>query len=189
MSLRACPLVWPDGWPRAPRRDGSPYKVSREQAVSHLLHELKLAGARNVVLSTNVPLRRDGLPYADTREPLDPGAAVYWDDKQGHPMAMANDGWRTVRENIRALGLAIEHIRGLERTGSKAILERAYSGYARLPAGESTRWHDVLGVPVGSCRAVIDARYRELARVNHPDHGGDSGKMARINAAYREACQ
>lgn len=33
---------------------------------------------------------------------------------------------------------------------------------------------------------VIDAAYKALAKTNHPDRGGDTAAMQRINAAYTE---
>lgn len=34
----------------------------------------------------------------------------------------------------------------------------------------------------------IKARYKQLAKEHHPDHGGDTETMQQINAAYAEAC-
>ena len=45
-------------------------------ATSRLIRECRLLGAANVIVSTNVAVRRDGLPYARQRTPEDPGAAV-----------------------------------------------------------------------------------------------------------------
>jgi hypothetical protein len=191
-TIEAYPLAWPVGWPRREswRRSASRYEVEFAKARDHLLNELRLSHARDVVISSNVPLRRDGLPLANMREPSDPGVAVYW---TGHgkggasePRVIACDVWRTVRENLRALGLAVEAIRSLERTGASEILDRAYAGFARLPAS-ADHW-GVLGIPKGSSRAAIDARFRELARSHHPDRGGDPAVMASINAAYAVAC-
>lgn len=187
MTPDAYPLAWPDGWPRTEphRRKASVYKVSRGGARDHLFEELRKAGARNVVISSNLPLRGDGRPSADAREPADPGVAAYWDSKKGEPMSIACDTWATVRENLRALGLAIESLRQLERCGATSILDRAYSGFARLPAAADP-WQ-VLGVPMGAPRDAVTARYRELAREHHPDKGGSSETMAQINRAYSEA--
>lgn len=184
--IEAYPLAWPDGWPRRQswERKDSAYQVEFGKARDDLLRELRLMGARDVVLSSYVPLRRDGLPYANTSEPKDPGIAVYWTDRKGHPRVIACDVWRRVRENMRAVGIAIESIRSLERTGASEILERAFAGFARLPAS-SDHW-GVLGIRKAS-RAELDARYRELARQHHPDRGGDAAVMASINAAYKAA--
>jgi hypothetical protein len=189
--IEAYPLCWPDGWPRKEsyQRMSSRYEVDFATARDHLANELRLARARDVVVSTNVPTRRDGLPYANMPQPVDPGVAVYWTaiGKGGktEPRVIACDVWRTVRENLRAVGLAVEAIRSLERTGATEILERAYAGFARLPAS-SDHWA-VLGLLRGTPRDAIDARYRSLARAHHPDRGGDPAVMAAINAAYHRA--
>lgn len=185
-AIEAYPLSWPVGWPRKDswQRSSSQYAVDFAKARDHLANELRLSRARDVVISSNVPLRRDGLPLANMRQPDDPGVAVYWTGRgrKGEPVprVMACDVWRTVRENLRAVGLAVEAIRSLERTGASEILERAFAGFALLPASID-HW-GVLGT-----RAALDARLRELAREHHPDRGGDPAVMAAINAAYELA--
>lgn len=184
--IEAFPLCWPDGWPRRQRhqRTSSKYEVTFLRARDELVRELNAGRARHVVISTNIPLRRDGLPLANMSEPADPGVAVYWDDKQGKARVIACDVWRTVRENLRAVGLAYASLRQIERTGASELLERAFSGFARLPAAPDS-W-EVLGLQRGAAPDSINNRYRELARQHHPDRGGDSALMARINQAYRE---
>lgn len=190
-AIEAYPLSWPWGWPRKEswQRSSSQYQVEFAKARDHLARELRLSHARDVVISSNVPLRRDGLPLANMRQPDDPGVAVYWTarGKKGEPAprVIACDVWRTVRENIRAVGLAVEAIRSLERTGATEILERAYAGFARLPAPPE-HWQ-LLGLMRGASRDALTTRYRELARIHHPDHGGDSALMAAINDAHRLA--
>jgi len=43
----------------------------------------------------------------------------------------------------------------------------------------------VLGLPPDATRQEIKRRYRELAKKNHPDRGGDQKEMRRIIAAYQ----
>lgn len=186
--IEAYPLAWPDGWPRAERRKASPYKVSTDVAMDDLLAELRRMGARAVIVSSNVPVRRDGTMYRGDHSDVamdDPGVAVYWDDRQGNPRVIACDVWRTPRENVRAIGLTVEGLRAIERSGASHLLERAYQGFARLPAAADC-W-EVLGLKRGATPELINNRYRELARLHHPDRGGSSEHMAHINAAYREA--
>lgn len=185
--ISAFPLTWPDGWPRAKALKPSPYKVTTDSALNALLGDLRLMGGRNAIVSSNVPLRRDGTMYrgdhSETAMP-DPGVAVYWDDRQGHPRVIACDVWRTVRENVRAIGLTVEALRMIERAGASHLLERAFTGFARLPAAPDA-W-GLLGLERGAARESITERYRELARQHHPDRGGDPALMSRINAAYHE---
>jgi hypothetical protein len=187
----AFPLSWPDGWPRSKARKDSPYRVTTELALTELLHDLRLMGARHVIVSSNVPLRRDGTMYRGDHSDSamsDPGVAVYWDARDGRALVAACDAWRTPGENVRALGLTVSALRAIERAGASHLLERAYSGFARLPAGDRERpWWEVLGVERGASLETIRAAYRELAVDNHPDRGGDAQRMSEINRAWQEA--
>lgn len=191
----AYPLTWPVGWPRTPvgRIERSRYKTSLGRATQHLLNELKLFGARNIVLSSNLPLRRDGLPYANVSQPRDCGIAVYWTmparkhGEQPKPMVMACDQWQRVEENIHAIGLSVGAMRLIHRAGASTILERAFAGFAALPAGES--WRDVLGYKHGERPPLeeLKARHRALMLQNHPDRGGTTAASSRINDAVDRA--
>jgi hypothetical protein len=46
--------------------------------------------------------------------------------------------------------------------------------------------HAALGVGLGASQKEINAAYRRLARIHHPDVAGDEERMKVINAAYRE---
>jgi hypothetical protein len=87
---KSYPLCWPEGWRRSKTRDkaafgkkdsGQQFRTLRPLSVANsvqrLLGELKNMGVPdwNVIISTNVELRLDGMPRSD-REPSDPGAAV-----------------------------------------------------------------------------------------------------------------
>lgn len=184
------PLQWPVGWPRreAYKRNSSPYQVEFAKARDELLRELRLAGARHIVISSNVPLRRDGLPLAGTAEPKDPGVAVYFTNRKGAASCIPNDAWRTVRENVRGIGYAVTALRMLERCGSGEVIDRAYAGYALLPetAGASGHW-SILGIDPGAPPEAIKRRYRELATEHHPDRGGDPAAFTLVTKAYAAA--
>lgn len=189
-GVDAFPLCWPQGWPRTTNRQSSPYEVTefgknRDLVLASLL---KVAPRRDVVISTNVPLRGDGLPYGTGPKPQDPGVAVYW-MRGGKPQVIACDRWYRIGENARAIWYALESLRQLERCGASQVIERAYAGFAALPAANRTKpWREVLGFSEGPVwEDEIEARYRELARIHHPDHGGDTARMTEINGAYREA--
>jgi hypothetical protein len=180
----AYPLTWPSGWPRACGRARSAFQCSFAAARDGLMTELRLMGAQYVLLSTNVELRRDGLPYSKAPEPVDPGVAVYflWRGKQ---MTFACDRWDRVKDNVRAVGKTIEALRGIERWGASDMMERAFSAFEALPAPE--QWWQVLGVSASASAAEIDAAYRAKARAAHPDTGGSDAAMARLNAARDRA--
>jgi hypothetical protein len=137
MTVESYPLHWPAGWPRStwPQRGKSRFSGQTVSQIKELQRELRLLGARNVVISSNVPVRQDGLPYADAakRRYDDPGVAIYFTLKQ-KPLAMARDRYWTPWENMRSLVLAIESIRSIERHGGQTMMERAFSGFTALPA-------------------------------------------------------
>lgn len=194
-AIPAYPLQWPTGWKRTPsyKRQVGRYKVDFAVARDQAMDEVRLLGANSAVLSTNIPVRKDGLPYNNFRQPDDPGVALYWTVRTGvgefEQRVIACDAWRTVRDNMRAVCLAIAAIRSLERTGATEIMDRAYQGFAALPAGES--WRDVLGFRHDGQLHWSDVqnRYRELARKHHPDRGGDPDFMVRLNRARDDAQQ
>lgn len=195
------PLVWPFGWVRTERscRKKSRYAVGFRKTRDEVVRSLRLLGGCEVVISSNVPVRTDGLPYVDFAEPADVGIAVYW-VRKGKPQVMACDCWRTVRENLRAVGLALEAMRALERSGASQIFERAFTGFAALPASTKRPWRQVLEIELvftnrsrdspenSQVREVVDTRYRALAKVRHPDApGGSNEAMIELNDARREA--
>ena len=186
LLLEAYPLRWPERQPRrlsAQRRTGS-FKVPLGVARDELLNELKLLGAKDVVITSNVATRRDGLPYSDAREPSDPGVAVYF-ERKARQYVFACDRFRRFVHNLRAVGMTIASLRAIERYGASEMLEQAFTGFAALPPASSTKpWWDVLGVPRSASIAQIMAAHRELVTVHHPDRGGgDTTRMAEINAA------
>lgn len=188
----AFPLSWPTGRPRVPshRRREAAFKVGFARSRDEMLRELNLLGARAVVLSSNVPLRRNGLPYSDYRQPDDPGVAVYF-QRAGKPYVLACDSYRKVEHNMRAVGATVEALRSIARHGASEMLEQAFTGFQALPAPRAAEasWWDVLGVPPDAEHDEIRDRYRALASQHHPDVGGDHERMARINRAYEQASE
>jgi hypothetical protein len=192
----AYPLQWPDGWPRTKienRRLGSPFQTTFEKARRDLIEELRLMKAdRGAVISSWLQLRPDGLPYAaGARQNIpDPGVAVYF-MRNGRQLVLARDAFCTIHDNLRSIGLALAHLRGLERHGGAPIMERAFEGFVSLPgrngqaAGPSC-W-EILDVPPGAAREFIEDRFRELAKTTHPDLGGSVEAFTRIKSARDEA--
>jgi hypothetical protein len=213
MTPTAYPLHWPVGWKRTlpgqreygrfGRRETKPgrtYPSTEEitiaQACSRLLEELKRMGVPDydVIVSTNVELRLDGLPRSDRAQPADPGVAVYWKDGKNQ-RCMAIDRYTKVAQNLAALAATIEAMRAIERHGGAVILDRAFAGFQALPApivaGMRKPWREVLGFPADYAvtPALVQERHRSRASQAHPDKGGTSEEMAALNAARAEALE
>lgn len=57
----------------------------------------------------------------------------------------------------------------------------------QAPPRPKPAWATVLGVEATATKDEIKARYRTLAKQNHPDRGGDPAKFAKISEAYEQA--
>lgn len=190
--MEAYPLTWPVGYKRTEQRIFSTFKQSMEKAQEFLHLELKRMDATDLIVSSNIPVRKDGLFFTDwmNRKIDDPGVAIYFKHK-GKNVTMCCDKYSKVWENTYALGKAIEALRGLERWGVSEFMERAFTGFTALPPSIVTEvniWH-VLGLtskPATS--AEVTAAYRTKAKEVHPDKpGGDGEKFKQLLEAYQRA--
>ena len=179
--IEAYPLQWPSGRPRAKYRESARFKTALGGAIQNVQREVALLGGVRLVISSNLPLRRDGMPMARAGYIGDTGVAVYFDLKK-KPMYFACDRWSCVEDNMQAVAKTIEALRGIERWGSGQMVEQAFIGFVALPSPEQP-WQ-VLGLDTSTpTREQIDEAYRRLAMEHHPDRGGDPQMMVRINAA------
>jgi hypothetical protein len=189
-GVEAFPLYWPEGWNRTKtwERDRGRYQVSFARAREDILAELEKLGARDVLISSNIPLRRDGLPYASVQDPQDTGIAVYWTEgpkDAPQQRVVACDCWQTCAANLRAVGLSIQAFNAIKRAGATQVLEQAFRGFTQLPPGPS--WHTTLGVSSNASFDEAKRAFHRLIQVHHPDTGGSHEKMAEINAAFEAA--
>ena len=193
------PLQWPEGWKRTQSYQRKTATFSRQgkaltvfDGVQRVLDELQRLGVHqdDVIVSTNLHTRLDGLPRSNQARPGDPGVCVYWRKSPKEPMrCMAVDRYDEVQDNLAAVAATLEAMRSIERHGGAAILDRAFTGFAALPAPAAGKrdWWTVLELPATATEAQIRDAYARLARVHHPDKGGDAQRMAEINRARDEA--
>lgn len=214
MELQAFPLQWPVGWKRmkaADRKLGRFNKKERQynsdsthswqrskwltvsDGVDRVRETLEAMGiSRNdIVISTNVRTRLDGLPRSGEKEPEDPGVAVYWRQDYGKPMrCIAIDRYTNVADNLAAVAATLEAMRAIERHGGAEILERTFTGFAALPEKASQAWREVLGIgKENPTSSEVDTAYKRLLLIHHPDHGGDRDKLQAVVEARKQALQ
>lgn len=186
------PLTWPIAQMRTrvgERKEAHwIYKRTLGLYRDDLLAELHRLGAEKVLISSNVPIRRDGSMIIDgMREPTDPGVAAYF-ERDSQPFVLACDRYTYVRCNVAGLAKVIEAMRAIERHGSPSLLMHAMSGFKQLPSHEANEsWWVVLGVESTATRADVEAAHMALAERHHPDAGGQHDRMASINAARDRA--
>ena len=166
------PLCWPEGWKRTrpEYRVPSTFKRTFSDVWDFLCHEIELLGGSNRVYSTNRRRKKDGSPDLSARDPDDPGVAIYF-DYQGKPMCFACDQYQTVRENLQAVAMTINALRGIKRWGASDMLERAFRGFAALPA---VSWRSILGVGPQASLQEAEEAFRARVHEGHSDHGGDA---------------
>lgn len=187
MTETAFPLQWPTGRPRTQRPERSRFDTTGFTARIALFNELGRMGAKNIVLSTNVELRRDGMPYASRKPPEDVGVAVYFDRKD-EKLVFSCDRWDRVKDNIQAIRKTIDAIRGIERWGTGDAMEAAFTGFKALPPPSVRYWRDVLEMDEWmQTYETAKIQHRLLAKECHPDKGGSNELMAELNVALETA--
>lgn len=212
MSISNYPLSWPQGWARtAPgarvrsnfnsRQDtGASYRTKRPLTVSdglqRVLDALRKMGVPDwhVIISTNMPVRQDGLPYSGRKDPDDPGAAVYWHTRDMGPndpyRCMAIDKYDRLADNLAAIAGSLEALRAVQRWGGAEILDRAFTGFQALPEQPSAGWWVTLEVSPDADRNRVEHSYKILRSRFHPDRPtGDQDKFHAVQQAWDQFCR
>lgn len=196
---------WPDGmkvdpiatWPGALTRDrtASPFSADLSATLDVLQRELRALHAVDARLQIAIPashFRLDGYPRS-TAKPEHPGIILTLQSKHG-PLSYPCDTFTRWQDNLRAIALALEALRKVDRYGVTKRGEQ-YRGFLALeatamPAGFTTV-DDATSYLVDKAhrgyvkgdrdglRAVV-----RLAKANtHPDRGGDADTFDRVMRA------
>jgi DnaJ domain len=176
------PLDWPHGQQRTPAVNRWPGRfdaaLTSLEAAERVATQLRLLGfaKRELIVTSNQRFVGESLS-----PDVDPGVAVFWRDKRV-TSCMAIDIYSTVPANLAAVAATLSAMRAIERHGGAGTRNKAFSGFAALPAPEQP-WQ-VLGLSSSDASAEeIEEAYRRLAMRHHPDRGGSVDEMARINSA------
>ena len=213
MTIPAYPLTWPEGWKRTPEHKRTRAKFGRKgqssygnfqtknaltiaQGVDRVLAELKTMGVReaDLVISSNLILRNDGMPRSGQAEPRDPAVAIYWrkwNERNDPPKCMAVDRYDRVADNLAALAATLEAMRAIERHGGAEILNRAFTGFTAIEGPSADKhWSSVLGVARDASTSEAKAARRSLLQQHHPDKdGGDAAMFQAVNDAWDACCR
>lgn len=187
--------IWTDPLTPADVRKRSPFKASYDDTLSLLFREAELLGARRLVLQVDLQasqIRRDGLPKDGARYGSNPGVIVSFDSKHG-PLRYATDAYASWKANLRAIALALEDLRAVDRYGVSKRGEQ-YRGWAAITAGtggglfstrdEAETWLRKVAAEEGiDTWASWEALYRALARRLHPDTGSSEELFKHLGAA------
>jgi hypothetical protein len=126
--IEAFPLYWPEGQTRVPdhRRRAAQFQVGFATARDHLVAELGRMGAKEVIVSSNVPLRRDGCrtrTRASRRTPRSPSTSRTASGSSSSPATATR----------RSAGTCARAARPSRRCGPSSATARPSCSSARSP--------------------------------------------------------
>jgi hypothetical protein len=190
VGMRVVPL---GEWPGAltPRRERSRFDSTLSSTMETLRREISALGGRDVALQVAIPasqFRLDGYPRATARAEH-PGVILTLESKHG-ALSYPCDTFDRWEDNLRAIALALEALRKVDRYGVTKRGEQyrgflAIEGATAAPAGFATAgdalaWlSDFTGERDCSVRQIVRIAQREA----HPDQGGDAGDFQRVTLA------
>lgn len=192
-------------WPGAmtARRRRSDFSASWSTTLADLSREMKNLAAKNgelLVAIRPADFRLDGRPRANAKQEH-PGVILSFDSNVGH-LSYPCDAFTGWQDNVRAIALALEALRKVDRYGVTKRGEQ-YRGFLALeataaPAAYATA-EDALGFiramsgerPEQGDRAGVARALRLAKRNSHPDTLGGSAdvfqKVSIAEAKLREA--
>lgn len=201
-TMKVAPIrEWPGELTRS--RKSSPFRAGLSDTLDVLDREIwQLTDTRtqrdSAELLIAIPAgdlwRLDGKPRAHAVAEH-PGVIFSIDSRHGH-LSYPCDTFTTWQDNLRAIALALEALRKVDRYGVTKRGEQ-YRGFLAIeataaPAGFATA-DDALaflgkftGIGLAEMRVIEGARTRALRRAQretHPDAGGDAATFQRVSLA------
>jgi hypothetical protein len=191
MVTEAHPLQWPNGWTRTQYPTDSRFgsysdKPTIGAATEKIVYEMRLFGGTDLIISTDLKLRKDGLPYSSQRQPEDRGVAVYF-TYQNEQKVIACDSFNKIGCNLWAIAKTIEAMRGIDRWGCSEIITKAFTGFTALPESTNENIWSILEINPTFDQMEIRKAYKKLAKKYHPDITGDDTHFKKIQEAYKIA--
>lgn len=133
MDIRFRPIsTWPGERARSHKR--APFKATFQKTLDLLDRELAYLRAKDVIVEAGFDesdIRLDGWPRSSARTPAYPGIILSFDSKHG-PLRYPCDRFATWKDNFRAIALALEALRKVDRYGVTKHAEQ-YTGWKQLP--------------------------------------------------------
>lgn len=201
---------WPGTLTPSHQRKRAPFKSSYTSTLQLLDRELRMLSAEGIVGKLALPPGQftiEGRPYANAR-PEHPGVVLAFTKRvktatgpRRIPLNFPCDRFVTWENNLRAIALALEALRMVDRYGVTQNAEQ-YTGFKALPpAGpthdsiltveEAARWvASEAGIGPDAGHLLTDSDiwrsvYRDVAQRHHPDRnsGRHTDGWAKLQAA------
>ncbi len=123
-------------------------------------------------------------------------------DRDGKRYTKKCSRWENSSDNLRAIGLSIDYLyRAVEIYGIESaeefnnLFNSTFVGIEATPddsvllLGYNNDWYAILGIKKDSNKQEIVNAYRAMAKVHHPDAGGDPEQFQKVRKAYEEAIE
>lgn len=195
-------LTWPASHKPTPshqRRSRWAFKATWQATVGLLKRELERVGAEGAVLQVAVQderrdLTRDGWVRADARV-TQPGVVLSFTHPSAGVVSYPCDTYEEWQHNVRAIALALEALRAVDRYGVTRNAEQ-YRGWKALPAttGPTMTAEAAASVLANYCAGVSPAdvlrswqsaqqAFRTARAREHTDVGGDVNRWHLVEQA------
>lgn len=163
------------------RASGYHFKASWQNTLNLMERELGHLSARNIVIGVGLSpahIRNDGWPRSDAPRPLHPGVELSFEAYVGGAwkrLVYATDVYPSYQHNLRAIALALEALRAVDRHGVTGKGQQ-YAGFAALPPGGPSAER-------GAQKIRESGSLKKALFATHPDHGGNELDFADVQAA------
>lgn len=120
-------------------------------------------------------------------------------DRNGKRYTKTCNRWENSLDNLRAIQLSIEYLyRALEVYGVESeedfneLFNTMFIGLEATPddsvllIGHQTNWWEILGIKKESSKKEVINAFKSLARIHHPDVGGDKDMFQKVRKAYEK---
>lgn len=205
LNARFVPIeTWPGTPTRPHNRKNAQFRATYLKTLDLLESELDKLRATSILIQayfTRDQIRNDGWPK-NTAKPSGVGVIVSFESPKG-PLSFPCDTFTSYEDNLRAIGLALEALRAVDRYGVTRSNEQ-YKGWARLAAPADQPFASKEDAALFLCRQAYgeggqhasgwvilgaDDRakaYRAAAALLHPDKPTGSHEMfVRLQAAMK----
>lgn len=161
-----------------------------------------------VIRELQAAMRKMGASSLKVNQDIFTGEAEIVFDRAGRRYVFRCKKWKDSADNLRAAQLSIGYLhRALEEYGTTSTdsplkngqadpFQQFFAGFEALPDDSvlmlgdgSSPWWEVLGVAKAATKRDVMTAYRALARVHHPDTGGDVEQFKKLRRAYEQALQ
>jgi hypothetical protein len=188
---------WPGEKTKSYQRKRSPFDSTYSKTLDLLERELRVLNAKEILVQAYFArehIRNDGWPKSNAR-PVEPGVILTFESK-GKTTSIPCDKFTDWESNLRAIALALEALRKVDRYGVTRNGEQ-YRGWQQLPPAEEPakplsvrEAATVIGIESGEQLEIIlqyAQRYERAVpmaiKAAHPDKGGTTSRIRRVLAA------